>query len=68
MSLEPLYHAPLIVQAHVATVVPAFLLAIWLIVFSRKGSRLASGARGAVPDAHGGDGHHQPVHSSPDAR
>ena len=39
MTLEPLHHAPLIVQAHVATVVPAFLLAIWLIVFSRKGSR-----------------------------
>ena len=39
MTLEPLIHAPLVVQAHVATVVPAFLLAIWLLVFSRKGSR-----------------------------
>jgi uncharacterized membrane protein len=39
MTLEPLIHAPLIVQAHVATVVPAFLLGIWLLVFSRKGLR-----------------------------
>jgi uncharacterized membrane protein len=38
MSLEPLIHAPLVVQAHVATVIPAFLLGAWLIVFSRKGS------------------------------
>jgi uncharacterized membrane protein len=39
MTLEPLIQAPLVVQAHVATVVPAFLLAIWLLVFSRKGAR-----------------------------
>jgi uncharacterized membrane protein len=39
MSLEPLLRAPLIVQAHVATVVPAFLLGAWLLVFSRKGLR-----------------------------
>jgi uncharacterized membrane protein len=39
MTLEPLVRAPLIVQAHVATVVPAFLLGIWLLVFSRKGLR-----------------------------
>jgi uncharacterized membrane protein len=39
MTLEPLVHAPLVVQAHVATVVPAFLLAAWLLVFSRKGLR-----------------------------
>jgi uncharacterized membrane protein len=39
MTLEPLIHAPFVVQAHVATVVPAFLLAVWLLVFSRKGLR-----------------------------
>ena len=39
MTLEPLLHAPLAVQAHVATVVPAFLIGTWLLVFSRKGSR-----------------------------
>jgi uncharacterized membrane protein len=39
MTLEPLVHAPLAVQAHVATVVPAFLLGTWLLLFSRKGSR-----------------------------
>lgn len=39
MTLEPLIHAPLVVQAHVATVVPAFLLGTWLLVFSRKGTR-----------------------------
>jgi uncharacterized membrane protein len=37
MTLEPLIHAPFVVQAHVATVVPAFLLGTWLLVFSRKG-------------------------------
>ena len=37
MSFEPLLRAPLIVQAHVATVVPGFLLGAWLLVFSRKG-------------------------------
>jgi uncharacterized membrane protein len=40
MTLEPLFHAPVAVQAHVATVVPAFLLGTWLIFFSRKGSML----------------------------
>ena len=39
MTVEPLVHAPLAVQAHVATVIPAFLLGAWLLVFSRKGSR-----------------------------
>ena len=32
-------HAPLVVQAHVATVVPAFLIGLWLLMFSRKGLR-----------------------------
>lgn len=40
MTLEPLLHAPIAVQAHVATVVPAFLLGTWLLFLSRKGSRL----------------------------
>jgi uncharacterized membrane protein len=39
MTLEPLMHAPLVIQAHVATVVPAFLLGLWLLLFSRKGLR-----------------------------
>ena len=39
MTLDPLIHAPFIVQAHVATVVPAALLGAWLIAFSRKGLR-----------------------------
>jgi uncharacterized membrane protein len=39
MTLEPIIHAPLVVQAHVATVVPAFLLGLWLLLFSRKGLR-----------------------------
>jgi len=39
MTLEPLVNASAAVQAHVATVVPAGLLGLWLLVFSRKGSR-----------------------------
>ena len=39
MTLDPLIQAPFIVQAHVATVVPAALLGAWLIAFSRKGLR-----------------------------
>ena len=39
MTLDPLIQAPFIVQAHVATVVPAALLGTWLLAFSRKGSR-----------------------------
>ena len=39
MTIEPLLHAPLVVQAHVVTVVPAFVLGAWLLLFSRKGSR-----------------------------
>jgi uncharacterized membrane protein len=37
MTLEPLLHAPLAVQIHVATVVPAFVIGTWQIFFSRKG-------------------------------
>jgi uncharacterized membrane protein len=39
MTLDPLIQAPFVVQAHVATVVPAALLGGWLIAFSRKGLR-----------------------------
>jgi len=39
MTFEPLIHAPVAVQAHVVTVVPAFVLGAWLLLFSRKGSR-----------------------------
>ncbi len=40
MTLEPLLHAPLAVQIHVATVLPAFVLGTWQIFISRKGSPL----------------------------
>jgi uncharacterized membrane protein len=38
MTLAPLLHAPLAVQVHVATVVPAFLIGTWQIFFSSKGA------------------------------
>jgi uncharacterized membrane protein len=38
LILAPLLHAPLAVQVHVATVVPAFLLGTWQIFFSPKGA------------------------------
>jgi uncharacterized membrane protein len=38
MNLAPLLHAPLAVQIHVATVIPAFLIGTWQIFFSRKGA------------------------------
>jgi uncharacterized membrane protein len=38
MSLAPLLHAPLAVQIHAATVIPAFFLGTWQIFFSRKGA------------------------------
>ncbi len=39
MSLAPLLAAPLAIQVHVATVVPAFMIGTWQIFFSRKGAR-----------------------------
>lgn len=39
MTLEPIFHAPLAVQIHVATVVPAFFIGTYQIFFSRKGER-----------------------------
>ncbi|HEX3652657.1 MAG TPA: DUF2306 domain-containing protein [Rhizomicrobium sp.] len=39
MILEPLLRAPLPVQIHVATVVPAFFIGSYLIFLSRKGAR-----------------------------
>ena len=38
MTLDPLLHAPLAVQIHVATVVPAALIGTWQIFFSTKGA------------------------------
>lgn len=38
MNLAPLLNAPLAIQIHVATILPAFLIGIWLIFLSRKGS------------------------------
>jgi uncharacterized membrane protein len=38
LTLEPLLHAPLAVQIHVATVVPAFLIGTYQIFLSRKGA------------------------------
>jgi len=40
MTLEPLLHAPLAVQVHVATVVPAFLIGTFQIFVSAKGAPL----------------------------
>ena len=40
MNLAPLLYAPLAVQVHVATVVPAFFIGTWQIFLSRKGAPL----------------------------
>ena len=40
MTLEPLLYAPLAVQIHVATVVPAAIIGTYLIIFSSKGRLL----------------------------
>ncbi|HLY55691.1 MAG TPA: DUF2306 domain-containing protein [Stellaceae bacterium] len=39
MTLAPLLAAPMAVQLHVATVLPAFVLGTWQFLVSRKGSR-----------------------------
>jgi uncharacterized membrane protein len=39
VSLEPLLSAPLAIQVHVTTVVPAFVIGTWQIFLSRKGAR-----------------------------
>ena len=39
MNIAPLLHAPLAIQIHLLTVVPAFAIGTWQIVFSVKGSR-----------------------------
>ena len=38
MNFQPLLNASVAVKLHVATVLPAFLLGLWLIFSSRKGS------------------------------
>lgn len=40
MTLDPLLNAPLAVQLHVATIIPAWLIGTWVIFFSKRGSRL----------------------------
>ncbi|MCY1668276.1 DUF2306 domain-containing protein [Rhizobium sp. SL86] len=40
MTLEPLYTAPLAVQIHVATVMPAAVIGAFLLLWRRKGSAL----------------------------
>lgn len=40
MSLDPLLHAPLAVQLHVATLVPAWIIGTWVMFFSKRGSKL----------------------------
>ena len=40
MTLQPLLQAPVVVQAHVATVLLALGVGTWLLFFSRKGSPL----------------------------
>lgn len=37
MTLEPALSAPLPVQLHLLTVLPAFVIGLWLILFSTKG-------------------------------
>ena len=39
MTLEPLFHSPLAVRIHAATVVPAFFIGTWQIFLSKKGAR-----------------------------
>ena len=39
MDVDPLLTAPLAVQLHLATVVPAFVLGTWLLFFSTRGRR-----------------------------
>jgi uncharacterized membrane protein len=38
MNFEPILNAPLAVQIHLATVVPAFAIGTWQIFFSTKGA------------------------------
>lgn len=40
MNLQPLFDAPWAVQAHVATLLPAWIIGTWLLFFSKKGSPL----------------------------
>ncbi len=39
MTLEPFFTAPLAIQLHLVTVLPAAVLGAWLIIASRKGAR-----------------------------
>ncbi len=37
MNLQPLLDAPLAIHVHLATVLPAVVFGLWLLLFSRKG-------------------------------
>jgi uncharacterized membrane protein len=40
MNISPILQAPLAIQIHLATVLPAFAIGTWQIFFSTKGARL----------------------------
>jgi uncharacterized membrane protein len=39
MNIDPILQAPLAIQVHLATVLPAFAIGTWQIFFSTKGAR-----------------------------
>lgn len=39
MNFQPILQAPIAIQIHLATVLPAFVIGTWQILFSTKGSR-----------------------------
>jgi uncharacterized membrane protein len=39
MNFRPIAEAPVAIQIHLATIIPAFFLGTWLIFLSRKGAR-----------------------------
>jgi len=43
MNLDLVARAPLAVRIHMATVIPAFFIGAWLVLFSAKGARLHRG-------------------------
>jgi len=45
MNLMPIVEAPLAIQIHLATIIPAFFLGTWLIFFSRKGAPATAQSR-----------------------
>jgi uncharacterized membrane protein len=49
MNFNPLLHASLAIQIHVATVVPAFFLGAWQIFLSRGPQASLAGSGKATP-------------------